>query len=327
MATGGQGRDIAREGTLTDPRNRNRAVPMSEALAGGSRGEGGLAAHLMERYAFHPQSGAQVTPDQIRVFSPGLNTAEPEASKRTQYYSSALHQSMLHLHNGSLSDTQLPWAGNFDYAPALLARTGLKQTPLMKSMEQLLQANFSQAEPQDIHAILYSDSTIGGTKAIARFREAEVQRRLEKSGGKRSREQVQAEVDALLKKHLFVELHGNAVDDLPEGPRYLVWTDIKDEFISRAQVPVMGQVGLDGRNRDQDNLDDAVYVDYNGPYKKADAHNLAANGVHVVNATLRMNGVQTPQELWEKAKREGRVAVPEGVKGDPTQLWNPTAAR
>ena len=66
--------------------------------------------------------------------------------------------------------------------------------------------------------------TIGGTQAIARFRANEIQRRiaaLPPSRRRSAREEVTQEVDALLREHLFVELHGNAAGDLPAGPRYL----------------------------------------------------------------------------------------------------------
>ena len=318
MATGGEGRDIAREGTLTDPVDQS-AVPLDRALAEGQAHGGGIAAWLMDRYAFGDQGTAPGDP--LRVMVPGLNTPEPEASRRTAYYADVLGQDMLHLHNGTLGDADLPFAEHLDYAMAAGVRSGLKSTPLMDSLEQLLQANFSAAEPADIHAILYSDGTIGGARAIARFRRKEIARRME-GKGRDQRAAVAAQVDALLEEHLFVELHGNAVPDLPEGPRYLVWTDLDDSF-SRTEAPLLGELGLHGTNQDPDN-DRAVYVDYDGPFGGVDAHNLAAGGVHVVAETLRLNGVSSPQELWELVDSGAEIAVPERVSGDSRELWDPT---
>ena len=58
----------------------------------------------------------------------------------------------------------------------------------------------SGAEPSDVHAILYSDSTIGGTRAIAQFRAREIQRRigaLPPARRRSARDEVTREVDAL----------------------------------------------------------------------------------------------------------------------------------
>ena len=90
------------------------------------------------------------------------------------------HPIVWHLNSVVLAD--LPFAEHLDYAMAAGVRSGLKSTPLMDSLEQLLQANFSAAEPADIHAILYSDGTIGGARAIARFRRKEIARRMEGKG-------------------------------------------------------------------------------------------------------------------------------------------------
>jgi len=99
-----------------------------------------------------------------------------------------------------------------------------------------------------------------------------------------------------------------------------VWTDEADQM-THTQLPFGGgQLGRDGQHRDPDA--DAVYVDYDGPFAGGDAHNLAAGGIHVVRATLDANGVETTEALWEKARRGEEIIVPEGVKGDASELWD-----
>lgn len=320
---GGDQRDIAREGTLTDPTDRARAVSIQEAMREAEAAGGGFAAFLMQRYGIQPKGGADPTDQTLRVMVPGLNTPEPEASRRTGIYADVMGQPMVHLHNGTLLDTPLPGAEHLDYASAAMQRLGLRTTPLMTELERLLTAALSGAEPADVHAILYSDSTIGGTKAIARFRANEIRRRIQALPPARrrsARESVTAEVDQLLRDHLFVELHGNATGDIPPGPRTLVWTD-DDDQMTHKPLPGGGQLGFDGKNQDPDA--NAVYIDYDGPFKGGDAHNLAAGGIHVVRATLEANGVETTEALWEKANRGEAIVVPQGVEGDPKELWDP----
>lgn len=328
MMGGGEGRDLAREGTLTEP-GTGAAVGMAQAIDEARAADGSFAAFLMQRYGFQPRIDENKAPadDTLRVMVPGLNTPEPEASRRTAYYADMQGQPMVHLHNGTWLDTQMPARDQLDYASAGLTRLGIQQTEMMRQLETLLQAAFTGAEPADVHAILYSDSTIGGTKAIANFRRKEIQRRiaaLPSSRRRSARASVTREVDALLNKHLFVELHGNAAGDLPAGPRYLVWTDDEDQM-TNMELPWGGQLGRDGQNRDADA--DAVYVDYDGPFSGGDAHNLAAGGIHVVRATLDANGVATTEELWEKARRGEQITVPAGVPGDVKELWDPGNAR
>lgn len=328
MMGGGAGRDLSREGTITEPQS-GAAVTVAQAIDEARAADGSFAAYLMSRYGFQPQVDANRAPadDTLRVMVPGLNTPEPEASRRTALYADVQGQPMMHLHNGTWLDTQMPMPDQLDYASAALTRLGIQETELMRQLESLLDAAFQQAEPADVHAILYSDSTIGGTRAIAQFRQREIQRRiaaLPSSRRRSARASVTREVDALLKKHLFVELHGNAAGDLPQGPRYLVWTDDEDQM-TNTDLPWGGQLGRDGENRDSDA--DAVYIDYDGPFRGGDAHNLAAGGIHVVRATLDANGVRTTRELWERARRGEEIIVPEGVKGDARELWDPRAER
>ena len=328
MMGGGAGRDLSREGTITEPQS-GAAVTVGQAIDEARAADGSFASYLMSRYGFQPQVDANRAPadDTLRVMVPGLNTPEPEASRRTARYADVQGQPMMHLHNGTWLDTQMPMPDQLDYASAALTRLGIQETELMRQLETLFEAAFQQAEPADVHAILYSDSTIGGTRAIAQFRQREIQRRiaaLPSSRRRSARASVTREVDALLKKHLFVELHGNAAGDLPQGPRYLVWTDDEDQM-TNTELPWGGQLGRDGENRDSDA--DAVYIDYDGPFRGGDAHNLAAGGIHVVRATLDANGVRTTKELWERARRGEEIIVPEGVEGDARELWDPRAER
>ena len=327
LMNGGEGRDLAREGTITNP-SGGGAVPVARAIEEARAADGSFAAFLMQRYGFQPRIDENRAPDTntLRLMVPGLNTPEPEASRRTALYADVQGQAMMHLHNGTYLDTQLPATDQLDYASAALTRLGVQETELMRQLETLLQSALSGAEPSDVHAILYSDSTIGGTRAIANFRANEIRRRiaaLPPARRRSSREAVTAEVDELLRKHLFVELHGNAAGDLPAGPRYMVWTDTEDQM-TNTELPWGGQLGRDGQNRDSDA--DAVYVDYDGPFSGGDAHNLAAGGIHVVRATLDANGVRTTEELYEKAQRGEKIVVPEGVKGDVSELWDPANA-
>lgn len=307
------GGDIRREGTFTDPRGGG-AVTLDRAMAEAKAQGENFGAWLMRRYAFQPSSPAKGQ-QPLRFFSPGLNTPEPIASKRTAYYADKLGQPMLHLHNGTNLDPQVFGSEQIDFATAMATRNTGRRTPLIDSMVRLLRAALIGAEPQDVHAILYSDSTIAGAKAIAIVRGQMIAARASKG-----RAVAAAEVDALLKKHLFVELHGNVAADLPPGPRYVAWADQKDE-LTHKQLPGGGELGISGTNRDADA--DVLYMDYNGPYGGADAHNLQAVGVHAVRQTVWANGVKDSEGLFEKAERGKPVRVPSTITGDRGKLWNP----
>ena len=315
------GSDIQREGSLTNPQDSTQSTTIDQVLQ--QRSSSGLSAAVMQ-HAFHPKGGAAASDDSMRLFVPGLNTPEPEASRRTQIYADVLQESMVHMHNGTHLEAELPYADQIDYAVALMTRMGVKSSPLIDELTKLLSANFQQEVPEDVHLLLYSDSTIAGTQAISKLRKGEIARRmaaLAPAKRRSSRQQITEQVDELMRKHLFVELHGNAVSDLPMGPRYLLWTDTEDPLSHKA-LPWSDQtLGLHANNRDDN--PDAVYVDYDGPYKNYDAHNLAAGGVHVVKETLRLNGVTSSQELHEKASRGEKILVPRSVQGNPRELWNP----
>ncbi len=309
--------DVQREGTLTEPVSR-RAVPMDQALAEAKASKEPLGAWIMKRYAHTPkgESTTAATDTTLRFFAPGLNTPEPEASRRTEHYATTLGQPMLHLHNGTNLDAKVPFADKLDYATAAVNRMGVGTTPLMDSIVTLLEAALTGADPQDVHAILYSDSTIAGSRAIATVRQQMITKRVR---GGASRESAEATTDALLEKHLFVEMHGNVVGDLPKGPRYMLWADEKDD-LTHGELGG-SETGLSGRNKDADA--NAQYVDYNGPFGGADAHNLAASGVYAVRETWAANGVSSSQELFEKGEAGKGVRVPEKTSGNPAKLWNP----
>ena len=316
MANSLQGKgsaDMRREGTLTDPKGRG-AVPLDRAMAEAKAQGQRFGDWLMARYAFQPSAPA--APDgTLRFFSPGLNTPEPVASQRTAYYADKLNQPMVHLHNGTNTDPAVPGSENIDYAMAMATRNTGRTTPLIDSMVRLLKAALTGAEPQDVHAILYSDSTIAGSKAITIVRQQMIAARASKGAAAATKE-----VDALLRKHLFVELHGNVAADLPKGPRYVAWADRKDE-LTHKPLPGGGALGLSGQNRDSEA--DVLYMDYDGPYGGADAHNLQAVGVHAVRQTWWANGVRDSEGLFDKAKGGAPVQPAQNIQGDKGKLWNP----
>ncbi len=307
--------DMRREGTLTDP-NGGAPVPLERAMAEAKTQGKTFGEWLMGRYAFKPSNPTEADRT-LRIFSPGLNTPEPVASKRTAYYADKLNQPMLHLHNGTNMDASVPSSENIDYATSMATRNTDRRTPLIDGMVTLLKSALSGAEPQDVHAILYSDSTIAGSKAIAIVRQQMIKARVGKGEGKAAAEKA---VDALLRKHLFVELHGNVVADLPKGPRYVAWADREDD-LTHKKLPGGGELGLSGTNRDKDA--DVLYMDYDGPFGGADAHNLQATGVHAVRQTWWANGVRDSEGLFEKAKSGANVKPAANIKGDKGKLWNP----
>ena len=222
-----------------------------------------------------------------------------------------MQESMAHMHNGTHLEADLPYSDQIDYVVALTTRMGIKSSPLIEELTKLLSANFEQETPENIHAILYSDGSIAGTQAINQFKKQEIARRmaaLAPSKRRSGRVKITEDVDALLKKHLFVELHGNAVADLPAGPNYFVLTDTEDPLSHKPLPFGQGPLGVSGDNK-SDNPD-AIYIDYDGPFSNFDAHNLAAGGIHVVKETLRLNDVQSSQELFEKAKRGEKYWCP-----------------
>ncbi len=312
--------DMRREGTITDPHNGLAVrVPQAKAQAGWNHERFGD--HLMNRYAFQPSGERTVAPDDntLRFLAPGLNTPAAEAARRTQYYADHLGQPMVHLHNGTRQDAQSPMANRLDYLENTITRSVPgHSTDLIDSMSQVLSTALTGAEPQDVHAILYSDSTLAGSRAIGRVRQQMIESRV---AGGMPPDRASAEVGALLEKHLFVEMHGNVVDDLPAGPRYMLWADRKDQ-LTHQPLPGGKTAGLSARNPDNDA--NTVYVEYDGPIGGEDSHNLAATGVHAVRSTWAANGVSSSQELFERAKANGGQVAPHlPYAGDVTQLWNP----
>ena len=94
----------------------------------------------MQRYGLQPRINENREPDTntLRVMVPGLNTPEPETSRRTALYANVQGQAMMHLHN--YLDIQLPATDQLDYASAALTRLGVQETELMRQLETLLQS-------------------------------------------------------------------------------------------------------------------------------------------------------------------------------------------
>ena len=306
------GGDIKREGTITDP-SGGGPVTIDTAMAEAREQGQDFGQWLMDRYAMQPSSPVPQD-DTLRIFSPGLNTPEPEASRRTAYYAEALGQPMVHIHNGTNLDYDVPGSDSLDMATAAATRFTPRRTALMNSLVQVLQSSLAGAQPRDIHAIFYSDSTIAGTRAIGIVRQQMIQAR-----SHMGREAAEKEVDALLREHLFVELHGNVSGDLVPGPRYIAWTDEKDNM-THTGLPGGGELGFSGIQKDADA--EVLYVDYNGPIGGGDAHNLAAVGVHAVNAVLELNGVKDQEALFELSRTQP-IKVPKDIKADLSELWDP----
>ena len=130
--------DIQREGRFTDPHDQSTSFNI-EGIAQNARESGvDVGTYIMEQLAFQPSSPINKEDDTLR-FVPGLNTPEPESSRRTQYYAENYGQPMAHLHNGTNLDSGL-MADQIDYIAAMSVRQGLKGTKLMDSMEQVLEA-------------------------------------------------------------------------------------------------------------------------------------------------------------------------------------------
>ncbi|MAA80571.1 MAG: hypothetical protein CL916_15050 [Deltaproteobacteria bacterium] len=313
--------DIQKEGTFSDPKNADLSHTLDDISKEAEKAGMDLGSYIMEELAFKPSSPKEAD-DIVRVFIPGLNTPENESARRTQYYADQYGQPMAHIHNGTNLDSGLPMSDQIDYVAAMMVRQKLKDTELMKTWEKILQSNFSQAQPKEIHALLYSDGSIGGIRGIENFRRNEIERRLAKlprSQRHTKREAVTKEVEYLLKKYLFVELHGNASPNLPVGPQYLIWTDTEDQMTHNKLPFGLGDMGLHGGNKSD--TPNASYVDYDGPFSGVNAHNLAAGGVHAVTETLKINNVQTTKELYQKTQNGEPIIMPKNIQGDEKELW------
>ena len=82
--------DIQREGRFTDPKDQSTSFDI-EAIIQNSRENGvDVGTYIMEQLAFQPSSPINKEDDTLRFFVPGLNTPEPESSRRTQYYAEKL---------------------------------------------------------------------------------------------------------------------------------------------------------------------------------------------------------------------------------------------
>lgn len=328
-------RDYDREGRISVP----GAAEWSVGIEGMKAKAGEDLAAAFAPLTLRPKSGKEPEPGVITVFVPGLNTPEPEASRRTQIYVDNLDTPMANMANGSRESLgtfdpvgALPFkidAGRRDWVSAGLAYLSLRQPPLSQRVADLLAANFAQASPQKMRLTFYSDSTISTVQGLKLFKEQEVERRMDKlmaDGHRPRKKDVLASVEADLKRLVFIELHGNACYSLPEGPRYLVWTD-KNDSLTFGKNPFSphGKTGVSGQHPDPD-YHDVVYIDYEGPYSDQgfNAHNLAANGIYTVAETLRRNGVTNGEELYELAKGGHILDVPakDEVQGAPSELWS-----
>lgn len=328
-------RDYDREGRISVP----GAPDWSASLEGIAAKADGDLARAFTPLTLTPKSGKQPEPGVISVFIPGLNTPEPEASRRTQIYVDHLDTPMANMANGSresLGDFDPlgfgPFkveAGRRDWLSAGLTYLSLRTPPLSQKVADLLALNFAQAEPQKVRLSFYSDSTISMVQGLKLFTKQEVERRMDqlKAEGKNPRRRdVEAQVKQDLHDKVFIELHGNACYSLPEGPRYLVWTDKNDSLtFGKNPFAPQGKTGVSGKHPDPD-YKDVVYIDYEGPFsdKGFNAHNLAANGIYTVAETLRRNGVENGEELYELAKSGRGLDIPQKgeVAGVAEELWD-----
>ena len=171
------GADIQKEGMLSSPKQNGQSRSVEQIVEASQTNGSSLSQEVMKD-AFHPKSGESEPENGMRLFVPGLNTPEKEATRRTQVYADVLEESMVHMHNGTHLQADLPYAEHIDYVVALTTRMGVKSSPLIDELTKLLSANFQQETPENIHAILYSDSTIAGTQAISRVRRQEIARRM-----------------------------------------------------------------------------------------------------------------------------------------------------
>lgn len=328
-------RDYEREGRLSVPGAAEWSVRV-DGLSAMARDRD--LASLMAPLTLTPKLGGAPEPGVISVFVPGLNTPEPESSRRTQLYVDALGTPMANLANGtraSLGDWDpvrwLPFkikAGRRDWMSAGLSYLGLRRPPLSQRVADLLAVNFAQPQPQKMRLAFYSDATISLVQGMELFIEQEVERRMARAIDVKESpglESIRAQVQSDLRKHVFVELHGNACFRLPKGPRYLVWTDVNDPLTNRDNpFAPQGKVGVSSAHPDPAQKD-AVYIDYEGLYSTRgfDAHNLAANGIHAIAQTLRRNGVSHGEALYEKAVRGEMIKIPGAYElgGTEEELW------
>jgi len=322
--------DYAREGTFTVPTAPNYAVKTRSLL---SLPRDQLVETLRGPLAIHPKSGPAHAHDGVRIFVPGLNTPEPEASRRTALYADKLTLSLAHLHNGTGSslgdlkpipgreDVVLP-ADKRDWAEAVLVRQGLMESRLKGPIADVIVRALEAIPPVPVSLALYSDSTIGGVQGVALAKERLIAAQLDDDDPV-SRAAATKEVEDLLRAHLFVELHGNGCASLPNGPRYLVWTDRGDPLTTK-ESPLSGSVGVFG-GRPDPSAKNVVYVDYEGPYSDRgfNAHNLGASGIHAIRAVLDENGVRTPEALHALVDGGAELVMPDArsLVGDESELW------
>lgn len=312
-------KDHDREGAFSVPEDPLSSVSL-DALTKHTGND--LAGFTMTHLKHTPPSGREPEPGVLQLFCPGLNTAEPEASRRTAYLSKHLDLPMAHFHNGSLHSSGINgFKGKLqaqrDWLHGFLVYRNVTNSLLGDRIEELLVKNLAQTTPQKIRAAFYSDSTLAYVQAVR-----QLTKNMER--GKYGPRRKAAEIEQLLADTLFVELHGNGCFYLPKGPRYLVWTDLNDGVTFRKDFWRRQRWGRSAQFPDPDNQD-VVYLDYSGPFtdKGFNAHNLQANGVHVIRETLSRHSCLHGEALYELAKSGQEISVPKQgeVQGDPEELW------
>ncbi len=317
-------KDKEREGAFSVPEEPLPSEPASVNLVElGKHSQGDLAGFTMSHLAFHPSPETQPEAGILQLFCPGLNTAEPEASRRTGYLAGQLKTPLAHFHNGSLRSHGINgFRGKLkaqrDWLHGFLVYRNLVNSLLGDRIEQLLLLNLSQPNPQRIRAAFYSDSTLAYVQAMVQLRKSLAKGKI----GARLKPE---EIDKLLADTLFVELHGNGCFFLPKGPRYVVWTDINDAVTFRRDFWRRQRWGRSAKFPDPNNSD-VVYIDYEGPYTEEgfNAHNLPANGVHVMREVFQRNNLKDSEALYALAKSGQEIQIPKRheVQGDPNELWN-----
>jgi len=316
--------DLEREGAFTVPcppgAEECPSVTLRELA---QHAKGSLADFTMQHLAIQDSATHSLEPGVLQMFCPGLNTAEPEASRRTAYYVDKLRVPMAHFHNGSTRNHGVKGlrgklAAKRDWLHSLFVYRNISNSILGDRIEELILLNLAQAKPQKIRAAFYSDSTIAYLQAMIHM-----MRNIER--GKSELNRTKEEVEALLSETLFVELYGNGCNFLPKGPQYVIWTDINDSVTYRKDFFRRQHWGCSGKFPDPNNPD-VLYIDYEGPYtdKGFNAHNLPANGIHVVRETLQRNGCANGEELYHQAMSGKKIDVPARgeVEGDPAELWD-----
>lgn len=318
--------DYHREGRLTVPGAPTYSLSLAEAAKAGLS-----LTKAMDLLATRPASGKAPTPGLVHVFIPGLNSEAPEAADRLQNYVNLMDEPMLHMANGtgmSLGNKGILPASARDWVSALRTFLGVEKPRLANSVNELLTAAWQEQPRPKVRLTAYSDGTIGVGQGIEAFVKGEVGRQAEalRAQGKPvNTKQLDAEVRAQLKESVFVELYGNALNALPKGPKYMVFSDFHDPVTFMLDPGSnTGRVGCSEHYPDPKNPD-AAYVDFLGPFSdlKSNAHNMAGNTSPMVKEILQRAGAKDTEELYEMLKAGKQVSIPspDEVKGNRQYKW------